>query len=71
DLTLVEGGPFNSLWTHMYVPCVTIPAFVGPNNMPVGLQVVGPHGADEAVLAASAWIEAQLKTNNALPIRVG
>lgn len=71
DLTLIEGGSFNSLWTHMYVPCLTIPAFVGPNGMPVGLQIVGPHGADEAVLAAGAWIEAQLKTTNALPIRVG
>jgi Asp-tRNA(Asn)/Glu-tRNA(Gln) amidotransferase A subunit family amidase len=71
DLTLVEGGPFNTLWTHMYVPCLTIPAFVGPNGMPVGLQIVGPHGADEAVLAAGAWIEAQLATTNALPIRVG
>ena len=71
DLTLIEGGSFNSLWTHMYVPCLTIPAFVGPNGMPVGLQVVGPHGADEAVLAAGAWIEAQLKATNALPIHVG
>jgi len=71
DLTRVEIAPFNSLWTHMYVPCVTIPAFVGPNNMPVGLQIVGPHGADEAVLAASAWIEARLAAANALPIRAG
>jgi Asp-tRNA(Asn)/Glu-tRNA(Gln) amidotransferase A subunit family amidase len=71
DLNIIEGGSFNSLWTHMYVPCLTIPAFVGPNGMPVGLQIVGPHGADEAVLAAGAWIEAQLKSTNALPIRVG
>lgn len=71
DLNIIEGGSFNSLWTHMYVPCLTIPAFVGPNGMPVGLQVVGPHGADEALLAAGAWIEARLKASNALPIRVG
>ena len=71
DLTLIEGGSFNSLWTHMYVPCLTIPAFVGPNGMPVGLQIVGPHGADEKVLAAGAWIEARLAAAQALPIRVG
>lgn len=71
DLTLIEGGSFNSLWTHMYVPCLTIPAFVGPNGMPVGLQVVGPHGSDEALLAAGAWIEARLKASSTPPIRVG
>lgn len=71
DLAAVEGGPFNTLWTHMYVPCLTIPAFVGPNGMPVGLQIVGPLGADEAVLAAGAWIEARLAQANTLPIRVG
>jgi amidase len=71
DLAAIEGGAFNTLWTHMYVPCLTIPAFVGPNGMPVGLQVVGPHGADDAVLAAGAWIEARLAASNALPIRVG
>jgi Asp-tRNA(Asn)/Glu-tRNA(Gln) amidotransferase A subunit family amidase len=71
DLAAIEGGPFNTLWTHMYVPCLTIPAFVGPNNMPIGLQVVGPQGADEAVLAAGAWIESRLAAANTWPIRVG
>ncbi len=61
DLTLIEGGAFNTLWTHMYVPCVTLPRFTGPNGMPVGLQIVGRRGQDEATLAAAAWIDAKLK----------
>ena len=40
----------------MHVPCVTIPAFAGPNGMPVGLQVVGPVGSDDDVLALSQAI---------------
>ena len=72
DLTVIEGGSFNTLWTHLYVPCVTIPAFSGPNGMPVGLQVVAAHGADEALLGAAAAIAARLKqTLGKLPIRVG
>jgi amidase len=71
DLAMIEGGAFNSLWTHLYVPCVTIPAFAGPNGMPVGLQVVAAHGADEALLAAAAAIAARLKQAlGAPPIRV-
>jgi Asp-tRNA(Asn)/Glu-tRNA(Gln) amidotransferase A subunit family amidase len=71
DLQLIEGGAFNGLWTHLYVPCVTIPAFVGPNGMPVGLQLVGPHGCDEALLAAAGSIEARLRdAARTLPIQV-
>jgi Asp-tRNA(Asn)/Glu-tRNA(Gln) amidotransferase A subunit family amidase len=40
----------------MHGPCITIPAFSGPNGLPVGVQVVGPPGADAATLAAAAWI---------------
>jgi Asp-tRNA(Asn)/Glu-tRNA(Gln) amidotransferase A subunit family amidase len=71
DLQLIEGGAFNGLWTHLYVPCVTIPCFVGPNGMPVGLQIVAAHGADEALLAAAGLIEGRLKeAAGKLPIRV-
>lgn len=48
---------FNSLWSLMYVPCVSIPAFYGPNNMPVGLQIIGATGRDDRLLAHCAWIE--------------
>ena len=53
------GDPcFNFLWTALHVPCVTVPAGVGPNGMPLGIQVVGPRGEDAAVLAWAAWVAA-------------
>jgi Asp-tRNA(Asn)/Glu-tRNA(Gln) amidotransferase A subunit family amidase len=71
DLQGIEGGLFNALWTQLHVPCVTIPAFQGPNGMPVGLQIVGPHGGDALTLAAASLIEARLKqAAGKLPIRV-
>jgi Asp-tRNA(Asn)/Glu-tRNA(Gln) amidotransferase A subunit family amidase len=40
----------------MHVPCLTIPAYSGPNGMPVGVQVVGPIGGDVATMAAAQCI---------------
>ncbi len=51
------GDPsFNSLWTGLHVPCVTVPAGTGPARAAAGLQVVGRLAEDEAVLAAAHWV---------------
>jgi Asp-tRNA(Asn)/Glu-tRNA(Gln) amidotransferase A subunit family amidase len=55
------GDPaFNSLWTSLHVPCVTVPAGFGPNGLPLGIQIVGRAGEDRAVLAWARWVEAAL-----------
>ena len=56
------GDPaFNALWTGLLVPCVTVPAGLGPNAMPLGLQVVAPAGEDAAALAWAEWVAAQYR----------
>ena len=57
DLTNIEKHNFNYLWTLMYTPCVNIPAFNGPNNLPVGLQIVGPQDQDRRTLEVSGWVD--------------
>ena len=48
------GDPvFCRIWTVLHTPTVNIPAGFAPNGMPVGLQVVGPVGADGMTLAAA------------------
>jgi Asp-tRNA(Asn)/Glu-tRNA(Gln) amidotransferase A subunit family amidase len=55
------GDPaFNSIWTSLHVPCVTVPAGTGPNGLPLGIQIVGRHGDDRAVLAWARWVEAAI-----------
>ncbi|MFL5284030.1 MAG: amidase [Rhodopila sp.] len=55
------GDPaFNFIWTSLHVPCVTVPAGTGPNGLPLGIQIVGRHGEDRAVLAWARWVEAAL-----------
>jgi len=55
------GDPvFNKMWTLLGNPCVTLPAGLGPNGLPVGVQLVGPLGADDALLSLCAWTEPRL-----------
>ena len=56
DLVAVSNSAFNRIWTLMHGPAVSIPAYSGPNGLPVGLQVVGPIGADDRTIALAGWI---------------
>ncbi len=52
------GNPlFNRMWTFLQVPCVNLPGHVGPNGLPVGVQLIGSFGQDDQLLAAAAWME--------------
>jgi len=51
------GDPgFNSLWTLLHVPCVSVPVGTGPRGLPLGLQVVTAFGSDAACLAWGEWV---------------
>ena len=51
------GDPvFNAMWTALHVPCVTVPAGIGPNGLPLGIQIVGRRGEDRQVLAWAQWV---------------
>ncbi len=52
------GDPVMSRgWTVLHLPCITLPHFTGPHDMPVGVQLVGAFGADEALLSLAKWGE--------------
>jgi Asp-tRNA(Asn)/Glu-tRNA(Gln) amidotransferase A subunit family amidase len=57
---------FNATWSYSGLPAITLPCGVAVDNMPVGLQLVGPHGGDDALLAIAAWCE-QCIAFDALP----
>jgi amidase len=55
------GDPsFQALWTLLHAPTLTLPTSVGPNGLPVGIQLVGRLHDDERLLAVSRWIFATL-----------
>jgi Asp-tRNA(Asn)/Glu-tRNA(Gln) amidotransferase A subunit family amidase len=57
DRESIEPSFFNRIWTWMYVPCLSLPAFTGPSGMPVGLQLVSRRDTDERLLAMGRWVE--------------
>lgn len=55
------GNPiFNRMWTLLHTPAVTLPSHTGPHLLPVGVQVIGPLGMDDRLLAIAAWMHARL-----------
>jgi Asp-tRNA(Asn)/Glu-tRNA(Gln) amidotransferase A subunit family amidase len=53
------GDPaFNLIWTSLHVPCVTVPAGVGPDGLPLGIQIVTRIGEDRQALAWAQWVAA-------------
>ncbi len=56
------GNPiFNGLWTLCGVPAVTLPLLTGPNNLPVGVQLVGRRGEDGRLLRTARWLSEALR----------
>ena len=55
DLTGIQKSSFNRVWTMMHGPCITLPAFSGPNGLSVGVQLVGPAGGDDRLIRLANW----------------
>jgi Asp-tRNA(Asn)/Glu-tRNA(Gln) amidotransferase A subunit family amidase len=55
------GNPiFNRIWTLLHTPAINLPGLHGPNGLPVGIQVIGPIGMDDRLLAIAAWMHPRL-----------
>jgi Asp-tRNA(Asn)/Glu-tRNA(Gln) amidotransferase A subunit family amidase len=50
------------MWTAVHAPSVTIPAFRGPNGLPVGAQLIGKRNQDRDLFAAARWVHTALKS---------
>ena len=47
---------FNAFWTYAGTPCVSLP-LLEVDGMPMGVQLVGPRGADGPLLRTARWLE--------------
>jgi len=52
---------FNRVWTLFGNPCVSVPGARGVSGAPMGVQVIGPPGADRSVLQAAQMLESALE----------
>ncbi|HUQ42292.1 MAG TPA: amidase [Candidatus Limnocylindrales bacterium] len=63
------GDPrFCSRWSLTGAPAITIPTGLGPNGLPLGLQLVAAPGDDARLLSAAVWVEAILPSPGSPPI---
>lgn len=52
------GDPiFSRAWTLLRLPAITLPGFVGPAGMPVGVQLIAGLHENERLLAHALWAE--------------
>lgn len=55
------GDPiFCTLWTLAGLPCVTLPLLVGDNDLPIGVQLIGPVEKDDRLLRTARWLQLHL-----------
>jgi Asp-tRNA(Asn)/Glu-tRNA(Gln) amidotransferase A subunit family amidase len=47
---------FQSIWTQLRIPAITLPTNAGPNGMPVGIQLVAACYADDRLLVMAQLI---------------
>jgi Asp-tRNA(Asn)/Glu-tRNA(Gln) amidotransferase A subunit family amidase len=47
---------FNGLWTFCGTPAVTLPLLTSQSGLPMGVQLVGPHGNDGRLLRTARWL---------------
>ncbi|MEM6490932.1 MAG: amidase [Pseudomonadota bacterium] len=51
------GDPiFSTMWQFLGLPSVTVPLLVGPNDLPLGAQLIGAWGDDARLLRTARWL---------------
>jgi amidase len=51
------GDPsMQAIWTALHTPTMTLPTHRGPNNLPIGIQLVGQRYDDDRLFACARWI---------------
>jgi Asp-tRNA(Asn)/Glu-tRNA(Gln) amidotransferase A subunit family amidase len=59
-LSNTGDSTFIRIWTAFHTPTINLPLFRGEKGLPMGLQVIGPIGDDQRMLAHAEWIYREL-----------
>lgn len=60
EATRLEEGPGSGAmsmpWSLCGLPTMSLPLLRGAHGLPIGVQLIGPHGGDRTLLQAAAWL---------------
>jgi amidase len=59
-LGMIAVYPFAAHWNLTGQPALAIPAGTSADGLPLGIQIIGRHGAEDTLLALGAQLEAEL-----------
>lgn len=55
------GDPiFSRSWTLLGLPAINLPADVGPQGLPIGIQLIGRIHGDDALISRAAWMQSAM-----------
>ncbi len=55
-LASTGDASMQAIWTALHTPTMTLPTHRGPNNLPVGIQLVAQRYDDDQLFASARWI---------------
>jgi amidase len=55
-LTATGDPSMQAMWTALYTPTMTLPTHRGPNNLPVGIQLIAQRYDDDRLFACARWV---------------
>jgi Asp-tRNA(Asn)/Glu-tRNA(Gln) amidotransferase A subunit family amidase len=61
-LAFTGDGTMQAIWTALHTPSMTLPSHRGPNNLPVGIQLIGQRYDDDRLFACARWIWGKIGT---------
>ena len=63
------GDPvFCTLWTMCGAPAITVPSGLGPQGLPLGLQIVGALHEDARLLTVAQWCAGKIRFTHGIPV---
>lgn len=63
DYSTTGDAGFQSPWTYVGFPTVTIPSGVDNNGLPLGIQIIGVPFSDGSVISSAIWCENLLQNH--------
>ena len=71
EATRLEDGPGSGVmsmpWSLCGLPTVSLPLLTGRHGLPIGVQLIGRHGGDRALLHVASWLEKATLSNSVEP----